>query len=496
MGYTAGLWMAGYDSQGQLRVSAQTYRQDGNDYWPGPIEPGTTSVSYATSEDWAKIWKITSNDINTFLSTSTHTLQNTPAVILEWPAKDNPYIKGNNNVPLTVTYDLAPFVDANGDGSYNALQGDYPAIKGDQALWQVFNDVGVSHNESNADPLVTEVSLMSYGYKRNSLIDNVVFYDYTIRHKEQTQIDSFVVGIFADLDLGRFSDDYIGFDSARNLGFYYNASTYDTLTAFPGYGYQDSLPMGGICVLQWNAEDTCGVQTPAGSFMSTQNNSSPKTGNPYGGVQLNNFLRSTWKDGTHLKAPFDDPQLPPEYYDGTVGPGPDINYIFDGRTWGGGAWTECYSQQPTGDRRIVIAGKPGTLMGGQVEKFSFALVASPRKYLNGCPTVDLADLAQIADTADFVHCNPLPFLATGVDDPASEENTLRLFPNPATDLLHLDAASGCEITIFDAQGRMVAASTHHSGRRVEIDTRRLAPGLYHIRVLSGTEVRSARFIRL
>ena len=37
VGFAASLWMAGYDSQGQLKVAAQTYRSDGNDYWPGPI---------------------------------------------------------------------------------------------------------------------------------------------------------------------------------------------------------------------------------------------------------------------------------------------------------------------------------------------------------------------------------------------------------------------------------------------------------------------------
>ncbi len=56
---------------------------------------------------------------------------NTPIPILEWPANGNPFAKGAGGVALVVNHDLAPFVDVNGDGKYNPLLGDYPAMKGD-----------------------------------------------------------------------------------------------------------------------------------------------------------------------------------------------------------------------------------------------------------------------------------------------------------------------------------------------------------------------------
>ena len=31
------LWIGGVDDGGVLRLAAQTYRQNGNDYWPGPV---------------------------------------------------------------------------------------------------------------------------------------------------------------------------------------------------------------------------------------------------------------------------------------------------------------------------------------------------------------------------------------------------------------------------------------------------------------------------
>ena len=35
--FTHDLWIGGVDDGGQLRVTAQTYRQGGSDYWPGPV---------------------------------------------------------------------------------------------------------------------------------------------------------------------------------------------------------------------------------------------------------------------------------------------------------------------------------------------------------------------------------------------------------------------------------------------------------------------------
>ncbi len=53
---------------GQLHIAAQTYRQSGNDYWPGPLVGDT--LTYATSQSWAKIWKVDRNDI--FYGNYTH----------------------------------------------------------------------------------------------------------------------------------------------------------------------------------------------------------------------------------------------------------------------------------------------------------------------------------------------------------------------------------------------------------------------------------------
>ncbi|HPI53194.1 MAG TPA: hypothetical protein PLU10_00810, partial [Chitinophagaceae bacterium] len=94
--FASAIWVSGYEaSNGMLHVAAQTYRQTGNDYWPGPLDSSGNSV-LQTATDWDKIWKVNRSTIDSFLTLTSHTLLNTPAVILEWPAKGNMYAAGKN----------------------------------------------------------------------------------------------------------------------------------------------------------------------------------------------------------------------------------------------------------------------------------------------------------------------------------------------------------------------------------------------------------------
>jgi hypothetical protein len=201
VGFAGALWLSGYDASNKLHVAAQTYRQDGNDYWPGPLDDGG-NLSYATSTQWAKIWKVTRAEINEYKSIIYHTTANTPESILTWPAKGNAYAKGKDGATLVIDRDMAPFVDQNGDGVYQPLKGDYPAIKGEQTLWWVFSDNGPTHAQSKGDPLKVEVQAMAYAYKRGTLIDNVVYYDYTLVNRSANDYHDFRLALWDDVNLG------------------------------------------------------------------------------------------------------------------------------------------------------------------------------------------------------------------------------------------------------------------------------------------------------
>ena len=107
---TASIWMGGYDAQNNYCMAAQQYRSAGVDYWPGPLGVSDAGVSYAVSKDWARIWKIRRWELSMFLNTTVHTLQNTPASILEWPAKGNPHARGFNNAVNTCFPDVTAYL--------------------------------------------------------------------------------------------------------------------------------------------------------------------------------------------------------------------------------------------------------------------------------------------------------------------------------------------------------------------------------------------------
>ena len=46
--FAGALWIGGVDDGGQLKVAAMTYRQSGNDFWPGPLDETTASITAAS----------------------------------------------------------------------------------------------------------------------------------------------------------------------------------------------------------------------------------------------------------------------------------------------------------------------------------------------------------------------------------------------------------------------------------------------------------------
>lgn len=71
---------------------------------------------------------------------------------------------------------LADFVDINSDGIYNPSSGDYPCIKGDQAVFMIFNDDRNVHGETGGQKMRFEFHAMLYAYKApGTWLDSVVF---------------------------------------------------------------------------------------------------------------------------------------------------------------------------------------------------------------------------------------------------------------------------------------------------------------------------------
>jgi Secretion system C-terminal sorting domain len=480
IGFAGSLWMSGVDDAGLLHISAQTYRQNGNDYWPGPLNSADT-LPYATSQMWAKIWKVNRTDIQSFLGFTTHDTVSTPASILRWPGKGNTYAQGNAGAMLTITEDMAPFVDLNGDGLYEPLEGEYPDFNGEQALFWVFSDNGHTHSATNGRPLDVEVHALAYAYKRNTLIDNVDYYSYTVINKSPNTYTGFRLAIWADLDLGWYDDDYIGFDSSHRMGIIYNGIPRDGLSGgFPVNSYDSMIPMAGVTIVNMPG-DSAGAYRPAGSF-TYYNNDMSIVGNPSSDTQYYYYLHSQLRNGQHFTNDFAGSGIPSQAY----GAGPNCNYVFNGALGGDSTqWTECNCNNTPGDRRFIVTTNDYTLAAGATTKMTIAMVTTNPDTLNSCPSGTFDSILVYADTAWNDFYNPLPVLPEAVHPVATVlQNGLTLYPNPTTGYLNFKVAgktaAPADVLVTNTVGQTIQVPAVQRGDGVQLDTRSLAAGVYFL----------------
>ncbi len=484
--FVGSIWLSAYDGSGQLHVAAQTYRQTGNDYWPGPLDNSDT-LTYATSSDWAKIWKVNRLDIFTFLSLPTHTTTNTPQSILTWPGKVNAHAEGNGGAPLMITNEMAPFVDLNYNGIYEPLLGEYPDIKGDQALWWVFSDNGPTHNMTNAKPLGVEIHAMSYAYSRGTLIDNVVYYEYTMVNKSANNYTNMRAAQWDDIDLGYAFDDYIGFDSTWRMGICYSGTGCDGCSGgMPSNAYGFNPPQSAITMIV-QPGDTGTSYKPAGSFIFYEFFVPNPTG-IFNDTFYNNSMRAILSDGKPIASHFTSGTLPCGGYDSTS----TTNYFYPGDPSDSNQWSECRCHLNPGDRRFVLASNDFTLNAGSSQKIVFAQLVADST--GGCPNTSFAKIRIVADTAwaNYHH------EAAAVSD-IHLNSGINIYPNPAHDKLiiepyRLNILDG-SVIIYNILGQQVHVAITNSGNKQEADISKLPDGFYNVLYRNGSVQVTMKFIK-
>jgi len=283
--FAGSLWFGGYVN-GQIHMSAMTYRQTGIDFWPGPLNPSDLSISVQTCQTYDKVWTFNKNDVANFHA---YWLQYgsadpaTPTWIKDYPGNpeipgasvnipngtfstnNNPPLAGLNGTPNPMNY-LAPYYDLNTDGRYDYTTGDYPAyiipahnilrgqcvryLFGDQTLFFVFNDNGNSvHGETGGKAIGVEIRGQAFEFSTSDQLNDMSFYNYEIINWSNNIVDTTYFTVWDDCDLGNYQDDYVGCDVSRGLGYQYNGDNYDEDVGGQ-IGYHDKLPAIGCDFFQ------------------------------------------------------------------------------------------------------------------------------------------------------------------------------------------------------------------------------------------------------
>jgi len=414
--FAAALWIGGVDGAGNLKVAAQTYRQDGDDFWPGPIGPdGTTDQ--LTCKNWDEHFKVLGEDIDNLVADflgddngdgePDRIVDEDPAEsILKWPARGNSDPNIANILPPN--QDMAPFYDEDGDGLYNPYKGDIPiigvvgceanslddAVYADQMIWWVYNDIGNIHTATNGDQIGMEIQALAFAFETNNDINNMSFYKYTLLNKATIQLNDTYIGQWVDPDLGCWNDDYVGCIVDESLGIVYNGDSQDDFSCAQGVnGYGDEIPMLGVDYFR-GPKDAAGVELGMSSFVYYNNDGSPN-GNPDGFQEIYNYLSGFWRDGTPIEFGGDG------YNEGTF-PTP---YMFpdDPTSTAADAWSECSVGNDPADRRFLQTSGPFVLSPGATNEVIIGAVWVPN-ITYPCPSFDKLLAADRVAQALFDNC--------------------------------------------------------------------------------------------
>jgi hypothetical protein len=414
--FAGAVWLAGIDPGKNLKLAGQTYRSDGkNDFWPGPID----AYGYASDEScnhWDRHFRVTGAEIRqhlTNLANGDFNPDHIPEGLRGWPASRNPYFTEVWGFELpNNSQSLAGFLDADNDGIYDPLKGDYPSleIRGcpsnrypDEMIFWIFNDNGGGqpHARTNGKPLNIEVQVQAFGFVSDDELNDMTFQRYKLINRSIQQLDSTFFAIWMDPDLGCSIDDYVGCDSTRNLAYVYNKDSTDGQPGISCDGgvatYGDHIPILGVDYLRgpMSAPDEFGIQRELGmsSFMYYEREGTGALNGTTGPDQPGeyyNYMTGTWKDGTPLTHGGSG------YNQGST---KRVHYCFNDPPNSTTGWSMCSTNMGEGDRRTIQASGPFTLMPGAVNELIIGIPWVPDQ-VYPCP--DLSALFRADDLAQYV----------------------------------------------------------------------------------------------
>ena len=493
-GGPASLWIGGADAGGQLKLAGQTYHQPGVDFYAGPLDLTTATTTSAAVNHYNRVWKLNKSDIDAFIANYANgNVQNgsyTPvADLLSWP--------GNGNIAQNQDPILAPFKDLNGDMVYDPLgAGEYPLIKGDQAIFTVFNDNYLSHQGSGGTAIGLEIRLMAYAYgpcnitSANPFLNYTTFYNYQIINRSTVALNNTYAGLFNDLNIGNYMDDYVGSDVQDHYAYIYN-----------GPSSPSNQPAIGVVQLKGPLNTSNGIDDDGDGMadepfeqMSMTNfmyftNSLPgvplSQTDPTNATEYYQYLKSSWKDGTPLTCGGNG-------YGGSA----LTNFAYSASTYTNGScgnflWAESGAGS---DKKFVMASGPYTFQPGAVEEVEYAYITAFDSISNN-PLWKLD--ANVQSLHSIYNLTLNQCLTTGIKE-QHLNSSLSIFPNPTSGLLTISSTklnTQVSIQVQDALGKVLLSEDYKEFNKTTINVDHLSPGIYFIKLVSGENVVTKKFVK-
>lgn len=342
--FSSHFWFGGVSSEDELKVSADLHGTL-NRFRQGPFSTNNQYNQYNyLSKYFNSIWKVSKAEIIYHIDNHNQPGYIMPHGIKWWP--------GNGDASVGVGVDLAPFIDVDGDGVYNPHLGDYPCIKGDAALYSIYND----DVENNPDKIGVEIHLMIYQFASNDYIDSTTFMQLRVINRGTNSFSDFKTSIFIDFDIGSYNDDYVGSNPSKNMIYGYNSNNFDN-------DFGENPPACGIVSLDR-------AMAVVGFFNNASWGEIPGfSDDPFYTEHYWNYMNAKWKDGS--------PFLNGGPGHNQSGNFPDLqptNFLFDGNPLTNTGWTEASINSTPGDRRGFMTMEGQSLNPGQSAIYDLVII--------------------------------------------------------------------------------------------------------------------------
>ena len=516
------LWVGGTGPNGQLHQSGRTHQNTANmgKVYQAGLLNAQGKIDSITRDKFDRVWKINRFDIEAFKQAwQQGRVQNRqyvpPLDLRQWPGNR----PGSNEL-------LAPFFDANSNGIYDYLQGDYPLIKGDQALWWVFNDQSTQRLSGQA--LGIEMHCMAYAYLceqatgGDTIINYTTFYDVKILNRSSNSYSQTYFGAYMDGDFSGANSEHFQMDVAGNGFYFFHAN--DEGLGQGGYG--QNPPAQGWYLLKGPMADAAdgrdnnrnGVTDEAGerfgisSFMVTEQNGQP-VNQPTQDFHFYNYSRGLWKDSTALVfGGFGYPGSPQSTSIPAKFMFPSLS---DPNGWGIGGSSSSPIQAPynwigggaisgpnvpSGQKGIAGIG-PLTFAPGQALDLTFSLLFSRGNDSTSQGSVDrllqhdAPLIRQWYAQNNFPSC--LDLTTVGVAERRIQPLNARIYPNPIQDLWQVELLEEGEavLEIYDMQGRRLLQQPLEGATTHRFNGSDLSAGTYLVRILQNGRLKQHKLVK-
>jgi len=505
--YGTNIWISGLhngSAHSNIRTYGSTYGiYAGNS---GPV----SNISHTDSlfnTKWDRVWKVSNHQIDWHKNHWNDINYQPVQALLDWPA--------HGNIVNGEAVNLAPFYDHNNDQLYDPYDGDYPLIKGDEAIYFIYND---GYSEISLHPMMAEVHGMAYAFGcDDSALANTVFVDYKIYNRSNKTYYSTQVGMWSDIDLGNANDDYVECDVDRSMFFVFNANDYEQ-------EYKDHPGAQAVLLLKGAKQDDDGIDNAVGIganetingvgfgdgivdnehwgmeyFQYYVNTAGSVLSDPQTEWEYNNYLNGKWKDGSSIVHGGNG-------HLSSVPPNPvQTKFMFpnnsDSQNYGTNGtsvpvWNDPLTQV-SGDRRGVASTGPVTFAPGDVIELTYAFVLGRDYHVTGAQAgVDamLERVDSVRSYFDQEKLTPCGFPLSIAEEDA--KTGIKIYPNPTRNLVYvsLEKPEYLEIDLLDAAGKVLWTRKVNQ-LNITLDLTQFSNGIYFIKVHSQNNVRVERIIK-